>query len=428
MIRALFRSKGVRQAFALGSGTALGQLAVLVASPIWSRIYDPTDFGRYGLIVSFLSTATAAISLRYDAAIPLARDQEEALRLVLLALFCAVPVSILSGALFLVLALRNMLGFGVVAPWAAVFVVVSLALTSVFSILRYWHVRNSNFRDISGSLVAQGLGRALTPILLSPLRLSWFGLLSGELIGRSLGIRKLAKGLPPLLMDAARLTTPSKLKELLRAYRQYPLVFLPSSILDAASAAIAVPVVVSLYGVSTGGEFLLAQQVVSAPAALICGSLGDVFHAQLVPGANRQAADLPKLVWRTAFRLLILACVIYVPVASLAPSLAVPIFGFSWSRVGQFVAILSPATIIMVAVNPVTRAMLVSRIPHIKLFADLVKLVLPVVGLVLGFKLTDGSVTKSLTIYSGMLVLSYLIYFATVLTSIRANNQLPAMR
>ena len=231
-----------------------------------------------------------------------------------------------------------------------------------------------------------------------------------------------------MLKSAARRTSLRDLRELLIAFRQYPLVFLPSSILDAAAGVIGLPVVVSLYGVSAGGEFLLARQVVMTPAALICGSLGDVFHARLVPSERGDPRDLSGLVWRTAWRLLALACAVYIPVAFLAPLLAVPVFGASWSSVGLFVAILTPPTIITIAVSPVSRAMMVSRIPQIKLLADVAKLGLPVLGLIVAFHLSEGSIVKSLIAYSATTIVSDLLYFAIVLFSIRVKYQLPGMK
>jgi O-antigen/teichoic acid export membrane protein len=397
---------------------------VVVASPIWSRLYDPTAFGRYGLVLSFLSAATVAVSLRYEFAIPIAQSEDEALELVLLALICSIPISLLAGVIFLIFSLRGLFGFVAVAPLSAALIVLALLLAGAFSILRYWHVRRSRFREISSSLVAQGLARALTPILLFPLNWGWIGLMSSELAGRSFGIRSLGRTVIPQLARLARRVTISQLGDLARKYRQYPLVFFPSSMLDALSGAVTIPVVVGLYGLSAGGEFLLAQQIVSAPSALICNSLGDVFHAQLIPSARRNPAYLPQFVLRTAFRLLAIASLVYVPVACVAPFVAVPIFGGPWSRVGQFVAILAPSTIVTTMVSPISRAMLVSKIPQIKLLADVVKLVLPVLALVAAAHFPEASLTKSLIFYSGMVVVSYLIYFGIVLVSVRPSNQI----
>ena len=424
VIKQLLNRESTRHAITLGLGTVLGHLAVTIASPIWSRLYEPADFGRYGLMISYLSTATAAISLRYDLAIPSARNSEESVRLVVLSLFCAIPVSLLAGGIFVWFTRQGFLGFGRLPSWSTAFVILSLALTSIYSTLRFWHVRNSEFGAISVSLVSQGIGRAITPIALAPLKFGWFGLITGELLGRALGIRKLAKPVLPLVRDIFKSTSMRDFGDLLRQYRQYPLVFLPSSVLDAASAVIALPVVVSLFGVSVGGEFLLAQQIVMAPSALISGTLRDIIHSKLIRHAGDNPADLPKLVKRTALRLFLFSSAIYLPLACLAPVLTSSIFGQSWLRVGAFVATLCPAAIVSVAVSPISRAMVFSRIPHIKFAADFAKLLLPVAGMVICARLSSGSVISGLIGYAVMTAVAYAFYFAIVVFSIRINNQL----
>jgi O-antigen/teichoic acid export membrane protein len=428
LLKALLKNRFVRQAFALGTGTAIGQAAVVAATPIWSRLYDPIAFGKFGLVFSFLTATTVAVSLRYELAIPVARNEDEAQDLVFLAFLCSIPVSIFAGVIFLTLTLRGLLGFGAIEPWSAILVTVSFLITGSFSTLRYWHVRGSGFGNISSSLIVQGLSRALAPIILSPLNLGWLGLMSGDIAGRSFGIRKLGTGVFPRLKRRAKHMKISHLFAIARLYRQYPLVFLPSSILDSLSGALQIPVVVAMYGLSVGGEFLLAQQIVSAPSALICNSLGDVFHARLIPLTHSNPSSLPRSVLTNALRLLVVASAVYIPVACLAPFVAAPIFGAQWLRVGEFIAILSPSTIIATMVSPVSRAILMSRIPQIKLLADIVKLIIPIVGLALSAYLPGASVTKSLLWYSGLVAISYLIYLGIVLIAVQPSNQLPSVR
>jgi O-antigen/teichoic acid export membrane protein len=425
VIKRFLNSESTRHAIALGLGTAVGQLAVTIASPIWSHLYLPSDFGKYGLLVSYLTTATAATSLRYDLAIPVARSDQESIRLVLLSLFCAIPVALLAGGLCTWFISFKLLGFGRLPEWSAVYVALSLALTSVYSTLRFWHVRNREFSGISSSLVAQGIGRAMTPIGLAPLKPGWLGLLAGELLGRALGIWKLAIPLVPLVREVVAGSSMRHLGELLRYYRQYPLVFLPSSVLDAASGAVAVPLMVALFGVSTGGEFLLAQQIVMAPAAFIAGSLRDVIHSKLIPCARDNPSELTRHVKRTAIKLFLLAAAIYAPVACLAPFVATPIFGHSWASVGPLVSIMCPAAVVIVAVSPISRAMVFSRVPQLKFAADFVKLFLPVAGLIIGAGVGHNTVRWAVTGYAVMTALSYAWYFRIIMYSIREGNQLP---
>jgi len=424
VIKRYLRSGSTRHAIALGLGTAIGQLAVTVASPVWSHLYQPADFGKYGLMVAFLTTATAATSLRYDLAIPVARSDEESIRLVLLSILCAIPVSLLAGAVCAWFTSFSLFGFGRLPAWSAVFVMVTLALTSIYSTLRFWHVRNAEFGEISNSLVAQGVGRALTPIALAPLSPGWVGLLAGELLGRTLGIWKLGKPLIPLVREVTKNTSMRQLGQLLRQYQRYPLVFLPSSVLDAASSAVALPVVVALFGVATAGEFLLAQQIVMAPAAFIGGSLRDIIHSRLVPCARDNPSALTRIVRQTAIKLLLLATVTYLPLACLAPIVATQVFGRSWATVGPLVSIMCPAAVIMVAVTPISRAMVFSRVPQIKFAADLVKLILPAGGLIIGAQIDHHSLTMSVIAFTVLTALSYAWYFQVIMYSIRESNQL----
>lgn len=375
-------------------------------------------------MVSYLTTATAATSLRYDLAIPVARNDEESIRLVLLSILCSIPVSLLAGAICAWFTSFRLFGFGRLPAWSAAFVVLTLALTSIYSTLRFWHVRNAQFGGISGSLVAQGIGRAITPIGLAPFKPGWLGLLAGELLGRTLGIWKLGKPLIPLVRDVAKNTSMRQLSQLLRHYRQYPLVFLPSSVLDAASSAVALPIIVALFGVATAGEFLLAQQIVMAPAAFIGGSLRDVIHSRLVPCATGNPAALTRIVRQTAIKLLLLGTAIYLPLACLAPIVATRIFGPSWGTVGPLVSIMCPAAVVMVAVMPISRAMVFSRVPQIKFLADIVKLILPAGGLIVGAESNHHSLTWSVIGFTVLTAVSYAWYFRVIMYSIRESNQL----
>ncbi len=424
VIRSVLSNDRIRQAFTLGTGTALGQLFVVAASPIWSRLYNPTDFGRYGLVLSFLSTVIVGGTFRYDLAIPLARDEDESLRLFLLALICTIPAALIAGSAFLWLTIRGSFGFGAVSPWSSILLVILLVLTSIFTALRYWHVRTSSFNQISSSLISQGLGRAVTPILLSPFGFGWLGLISGEVLGRSLGIRRLGLAVFPRLILVARRTSVQQLLALSRTFKQYPLVFLPSSVLDAASSAIAVPAFIWLYGVSAGGEFLMAQQVVMTPAAFISGSLADVFHSKLLTVRRGQGSEFERLVLRFGLQLLGALGLLYIPVALLAPHLAVPVFGASWARLGKFVAVLAPTTIVTATVSSLSRAMVFSRIPQIKFAADIVRLIVPVLSMIVASRLSGGSITAGIVTFSIANAVCYAFYFGIILFSVQPRYQL----
>src|SRR5690606_21592699 len=84
------RAGFVRNVAVLAGGTALGQLLTIAASPVLTRLYDPADFGVLGVYAALLTTITTVASLRYELAIPVSDDEEEAASLLVLCLVAVI--------------------------------------------------------------------------------------------------------------------------------------------------------------------------------------------------------------------------------------------------------------------------------------------------------------------------------------------------
>jgi O-antigen/teichoic acid export membrane protein len=82
MRRLLPQSRFLRRMAMLSGGTLAGQLLVVASSPILTRLYDPPAFGALAVFSSLLAIFVIASAFRYEFAIPIARDEEEAVELV----------------------------------------------------------------------------------------------------------------------------------------------------------------------------------------------------------------------------------------------------------------------------------------------------------------------------------------------------------
>ena len=71
MLGRVFRRAGV-----VGAGTALGQGAILVATPFLARQYSPAEFGVLALFMTVSNISTALACFRYDQAFPSAPDRD----------------------------------------------------------------------------------------------------------------------------------------------------------------------------------------------------------------------------------------------------------------------------------------------------------------------------------------------------------------
>ncbi len=63
------------------SGTASGPVISVLIMPVLTRLYTPEDFGVLTLFTSFLTVLVAMPTLRYEAAIPLPDNEEDAANL-----------------------------------------------------------------------------------------------------------------------------------------------------------------------------------------------------------------------------------------------------------------------------------------------------------------------------------------------------------
>lgn len=365
----------------LTGGTAMGQLILVAATPLLTRLYSPTDMGIFGLFYSFLGVASVAVCWRLEWGVASAVGHREAAKLLLICLILCVPMSAVLAAALAVLIAADVLGFGLLPAWSSPLAGLALAATGVFVALRYWHVREQAFRAVSLATVWQAAGRVGTSVALGLMAAGSAGLMAGELAGRVLGIgglwRRSRAAIREQLAAGAGLHL---MQPLWRAWR-YPLVVLPSSLIDASAAAMPVPVIAYLFGAPAAGLFALVWRVASIPGALIASSVGDVFHAHAVEARQAGGSALRRLLVRTMGRLALLATGVYVPLCLLSPWAFGLVFGPEWADAGQLMLLLFTLWWSATVVSPVSRLLIVIERPGLKLVFDVVYLVGPILAL-----------------------------------------------
>jgi O-antigen/teichoic acid export membrane protein len=396
------------------SGTALGQVLMIAATPVISRLYGPEALGQFAVVLSFVAMVSISVSLRFELAVVSELDDSVAKTLLTLSLLLSVPMSLLWGGVFLAVNRLGVAGFDGISAWSAVAVVAMLVVTGWFSALRYWHVRAGEFGVVGRSQVANGAGRALLPVLAGFVRADWIGLLAGELAGRWLGIFRLWRALAVRLSwrDVSR----PALRTMMSRNWKYPLILLPSSVLDAFAQNLAVPALASVFGLGVAGQYALVNRLALAPASLIGTSAADVFHWEMRAATG---ADRRRSLWRYAGRLLLIAIAIYLPIALLAPWLTVPVFGEAWADAGMMLTLLAPAYVAMFVVSPLSRALLLANRIELKLVADVACLVIPFAAL---FALADRGLWIALAGYGVGTCCAYIIYFGVIVYVVSAGR------
>lgn len=400
----------------LAGGTAAGQAAVVLVTPVLSRLYSPEELGLFGVVVAFISFASVATSLRLELAIVGARDEREARGLLAASLAAILPVSCAAIALLYGMIRLDWLAFGHV-PVSTVPAVFAILLgTGTFTALRYWQVRRQDFGTVSAALLRQGLGRAVFPVALGFAGAGFWGLVLGELAGRALGIARLGRQVAAEVRAGWHDLRSGGFRPVLARNRRYALILVPSSLIDALAAALPLPIVAQLFGLEAAGQFALVQRVAAAPAAFVTASIADVFHAEAASAHADPDRDAQHVLLYTLRRLALAAVAIYVPLAAVSPFAFGFVFGREWAPSGWLMVALAPLAMCTLVVSPLSRMLLVKDRLEWKFVADIACLVLPVAALVLAAGL---GVRMSLTAYSFAGCLAYGVYFAIVYRAAR---------
>ena len=243
----------------LAGSTAIGQLILIIASPIISRLYSQVDLGIFGLISAFSSVASVSVTLKYELAIVSAETEREALDLMAFSLLITFFLAVVSCGGLAFLIYFNFYNFGAVSYFSIPIAFLQVCVIAASGIFRYWFTRNENFELIGKISLWQGFGRGISQIALFPFASS--GLLLGETLGRSLGL-SLSWSQSKVNSHIRKILTQEiSVKSTLQRYRSFPTYVLPSSIIDILSVMLPLPIIAGLYGLESAGLYALAHRV-----------------------------------------------------------------------------------------------------------------------------------------------------------------------
>jgi len=248
-------------------------------------------------------------------------------------------------------------------------------------------------------------------VTLAPFGASAALLIAAELAARFSAILLMVRGSGLFTALSGTRISARALGDSARRFWKYPVLLGPSALIDAAASALPVPVLATCYGLGPAGKFALVQRLVMLPAALIVGSVGDVFHAHAANVAGQHPHAVGRFVATAAGRLFLLALAVYVPVGLVAPFTAGWVLGRQWTDAGYMIALLAPLCIAQTTVSPISRGLLLSGREERKLLADVACLVLPITTLYFARR---QSMLVAVACFSVAATIAYVIYYAVI--------------
>jgi O-antigen/teichoic acid export membrane protein len=371
----LSASPFLRKAALLSGGSAAGHLFTLAVAPLLTRLYRPQDFASLGLFSCYLSVAGVGVALQYESGIVSAADTAEAAYLVLSAAFIGIPASVLAGLGLGLLIHNSVLGFGILPRYSPIALSSVMCFVGYFVVLRYWNLRAQNFRNVSKAIVAQSAARAGFQVACGFLGFQGAGLIIGETLGRGVGMGRMLKSARPDLYPYVVGFRWRDCKQALGKNWKFPLLSLPSSLIDALCVSLALPLLIHAYGAQSGGCYALVWRVLALPSVLIIQAVADSFHSHFAICVRESPAGVLDYFRRTSMNLLLAGSVPCVVLLLWGRPLFTLIFGAQWEAAGTMAALVAPWYLGQFVVNPLSRVVFVLNGQETKLIWDMVCLV-----------------------------------------------------
>jgi lipopolysaccharide exporter len=361
-----------RDVIVLSSGASLGHCFTVLAAPLMTRLYLPHDIGNLGLFIEFLAVASVLASLQYDVAIVSASEDKEAAHLATLSMLLALPMSVAGGFLLYFMIHFSLAGFGVLPAYAAGLMAPTIFFAGLFSILRYWSLRDEKFEIVSQATLLQNGGRSVLQVALGVMRFHSFGLLLGEVCGRGIGMSRMLRNIWPVMRKHC--LSIGDTAKTLKDNRHFPLYSMPSSFLNQLGTSLPLPLLVTLYGTDAGGYYTLVWRVLAVPVVLVGASIGDAFHSRAALYTREDPKRLLRFFHRTSAALLVMGMIPAVTVFIFGEPMFTFAFGIKWKLSGTMAAIVAPWFLASFIVSPLSRIVYVLHGQGLKLIYDVLLL------------------------------------------------------
>ena len=415
MLKRLLPQTGfARNVLTLFTGASIAQAIPILISPILTRLYPVSEFAVLTLITTLISLLGVIVCGRYEVAIGLPSDENEAKQLVYLSILISISVSTVAMVLVLFFneSIADLLNNHNAASYILFVPLISL-MYGLNQALTYWNIRKRNYYLISRTRVGQSVSNSLTSLSLGYSIFRINGLVIGNMLGH-LSILILTyfgtKGRAEISFSKNDLNI-EKLKHLARKYSDLPLVNGLHAFTDMLQVTGVIFVISAVFESVTTGLYGLTMRILQAPLTMIGTSFSIVFYKEASEKvANNQ--KITKLLRTTILTLAAISFPVFLVIMIIGPDLFAFVFGESWRDAGVYARILSPYLFMNFISSPVSHLPVILNKQREFFLLSLVGNILVLAGILIGaFVYSDFQIGLIIVSISQVLYTGFVLYY-----------------
>jgi O-antigen/teichoic acid export membrane protein len=367
----------------IGKANLVAQICPLLAVPIITRLYTPSDFGVAALFTSVLEICLAAVSMKVDWSVPNATSRTQAVGLIVFGFLISFLINI--GIYILFWKCRGIFGFwkGFENLGPLLFLIpVALTGSVLQQLIQSWHIRERELSSVGNAKIAQSIVATSTKLGFGLTSMGAKGLILSVVVSAWIGILMMFRNARGFVTAIKRLKVVRLFNTIKRFWRE-SVISTMIALVNVTSLSILPLLFSQFYSTAEVGHYVFMHKLVSTPIGIVTTALGQSFWAEAAHLIRKDRRQLKYLYFRSTNKLLWVAA----PVALIClcgPFYIGPIFGREqWASAGLILAVLTPFLVGQIVVAPLSH-LIIHRKQHWQFLWDLFRLV-GLVMLVVGF-------------------------------------------
>lgn len=394
-----------RDTLILVSGTAIGQLVPILATPILIRIYTPEDFGLFGYYIAAIVIISILMTGRYELALSLPKFGKRKLDLYLFSIKLATTNFFLLSAILLIF--LNFNGKLEKIEETYLFVPIGALLYSLFQINNYYYLSKSSFKQVAISKVIQSLITVTAQIAIGFFILYGVGIVIGQMLGLIACLLYFIYVFDNAEVRGIKYSKLSKQICIAKRYIRFPKYLILSHGLNALALNGVFIVVNMVLGMQTAGYFVVAFKMLTAPVSMVATAFGDVFRQRASEEFNAKGNCL-EVYKQTFKKLVLISTPVFIIISLVLSELFILVFGNDWARAGKIAEILLPMFYFMFICAPLSNVFMVAEKQNIDLWFQSFFVTFSILPFLICIRFTISE-DFVFILYSALMSLGYLV-------------------
>ncbi|MDF2567610.1 MAG: polysaccharide biosynthesis protein [Oscillospiraceae bacterium] len=355
----LFKNEFLKNVATLFSGALAAQALPILCTPLLTRVYSVSSFAIYTLFVSIINITSQAACLRYDYAIVVADDDDEATSVFLLASFFTVIFSLFTAILCIPFSHQIAGFFQISSSWGAVlFVPLTTLVCGMTSVLNYYNVRFKRYKTISSANVIKSVVQVVFQLGLGYLYGGYWGLIVGQFFSYFFGNTQMLRTLKGKVKR--KMLTVDNLLFCAKKHKDFPKYTLASSMANVVAYNV-LPVAMNFsFSSLYVGYYGMMNRVLGLPLSLISGQVSQVFIKQVKDEQN-DGERLAKTFNKVSKFLLWFSIIPFALLFIFAEPVIPFVLGEEWATAAKYFKYLIPLFAVRFVVTPISSCALVMK-------------------------------------------------------------------